>query len=81
MSVIMDVSAIYYAALMNNELKQLFNTQVINDKRGKDIEWSDRSCFHKFARAIYKSIRAIYVAAFYYLVPFTSILFPFFLVF
>jgi hypothetical protein len=78
MSVIMDVSAIYYRSLGANELKQLFKTKV-ESCRGRDIKWSDRRCFHKFARIIYKVMRAFYVSFIFYLVPFTTILFAFFM--
>lgn len=59
----------------------MFKTPIIRDdkNRGRNIKWAERRCFHKGGRIIYKACRAFYVSVVYYMIPFSTMLFPFFL--
>jgi hypothetical protein len=60
------------------KIKAVFSTPVERKNRSKDIKFSDRDCFHKCGRIIYKVFRSIFVSYFFYMVPFTEILLSFF---
>lgn len=77
LAVVTDLGSMYYHAQMDNSLKVLFKQPIVRKVRGKDIKFSDRRCFHKIARIIYKMFRALYVSYIFYLVPFTSVLISF----
>jgi hypothetical protein len=72
LEVIMEVSNMYFEALMNNKLKEVLHSHYApkREKSIKDIVWKDRSCFHKVARILYKIIRCVYVSLIFYFVPF-----------
>lgn len=78
MAVVCDLSKIYYASLGDDQLKEVFKQPVMRKNRGVEINFSDRRCFHKVARIIYKCLRAFYVSIVFYLVPFSSVLVPYF---
>lgn len=82
LEVIMDVPNMYFEAMMDNKLKEFVHHQprperekIIGEdgnerfQRGKDIIFSKRSCFHKFARILYKVTRGFYVGFIFYFVP------------
>ena len=79
MAVVCDLSKIYYAALGADQLKDVFKTPVLRKNHGTDIEFSERRCFHKGARIVYKIVRGFYISVIFSLVPFSSVLVPFFL--
>ena len=70
LEIIMEVSNLYFESLMNNKLKVIMHHPPKLEKRGVDIQFNERSLFHKAARMIYKFIRCIYVSFVFYFVPF-----------
>jgi hypothetical protein len=77
--VISEVSCFYFEALaVNNSamevVKELYPKQEI---KGKDINFFERSYFHMIARLVYKLVRAIYVSAIFYFIPFASFMIHF----
>jgi hypothetical protein len=38
--------------------------------KGRDIAFSERTCFHKIARIVYKIFRLFYIAVLFYWIPF-----------
>lgn len=74
LEVIMEVTKMYFEAIDEQKLKSLVHHPPKLVVRGKDIVFSDRSCFHKFARCLYKVLRCIYVSLIFYFVPFSVIL-------
>lgn len=70
LEIIMEVSNLYFESLMNNKLKVIMHHPPKLTKKGKDIEFRERSMFHKFARIIYKFLRCLYVSVVFYFVPF-----------
>lgn len=83
LEVIMDVPNMYFEAMMDNKLKDFVHhspkpmREKITDpvtgeeryKKGSDIKFSERSCFHKFGRILYKIMRCFYVGCIFYFVP------------
>ena len=68
--VVMELPKMYFDALTDNPLKEILTTKVKVEKKGKDIKFGQRSCFHKVARAVYCMVRAIYVSVVFYFVPY-----------
>ena len=68
--VIMEVPIMYLESLLDNPLKEIMHHHPHRVHRGRDIQFSDRSLFHKLARIIYKMLRAFYVSVIFYYVPF-----------
>ena len=66
----MELNKIYLESLTDNTLKSMLHSHVNVEKSSKDIKFSERSCFHKFARVLYKSTRSVYVSVIFYFVPF-----------
>ena len=75
LEVIMEMSKLYLEALPDETMKEVLHHHVHRVNRGRDIKFSKRTPFHKFARVIYKIIRALYVSVIFYFIPF----FPWFL--
>jgi hypothetical protein len=48
----------------------MFHEPLRLDKKGRYLKFSERSLFHKFARALYRFMRVIYVSVIFYFVPF-----------
>ena len=71
LEVIMEVSNLYFESLKNNTLKDLMHHPPESENSCKDIDFSDRSCFHKLARVFYKVFRALQVGVIFYFVPFS----------
>ena len=76
--VILNMSTMYHKAMTDDKLKVVFKPVSIKN-RGKDISFASRTCFHKVARCVYKSLRTIYVSCIYYFVPFTELLTAYFM--
>jgi len=79
LEVIMEVSSLYYEALLHNKLTQILHhpPKIVNFHR--NMKWEDRSFFHKCARVFFKSLRALYFGVFYYYVPFAVLFTQWFL--
>lgn len=92
LEVIMDVSNFYAEAMMENKLKEYVEEapkpfrDMIEDennpgqmryKKGTDISFGERSCFHKLARMVYKMTRCLYVGVVFYFVPFATLFMQF----
>lgn len=87
----MDVSNFYAEAMMENKLKEFVeeadkpHRDMIEDpvtgemryKKGSDMKFGERSCFHKLARMVYKLTRCLYVGVVFYFVPFTTLFMQF----
>ena len=73
LKVIMEVSNLYFNSLMNLKFKEIIHQppKVIN--RNRNLVFSDRSFFHKFARVFYKLVRGVYVSCIFYFIPFSVI--------
>jgi hypothetical protein len=71
LEVIMEISNMYFESLKSNKLKEIMHHAPTQVKSGKDIHFSERSCFHKFGRILYKVLRCFYVSVIFYFVPFT----------
>lgn len=69
----MEISNMYFEALMNNPLKVVMHHPPTIDFKGHAIKFRDRSCFHKLARLLYKLIRCLYVGLIFYYIPYTVI--------
>ena len=68
---IMEISEIFFESLMYNKLKEIIHHPPKLSIRGKDIKFSDRSCYHKLARIWYKIWRSIFASFLFYFLPFT----------
>lgn len=91
LEVIMDVSNFYAEAMMENKLKEFVEEapkphrdRIVDKetgeeryKRGSDLSFGERSCFHKLARMLYKLTRCLYVGLVFYFVPFTTLFMQF----
>jgi hypothetical protein len=71
--VVMEISNLYFESLMGNKLKGVLHHAPKNERRGRDIKFSERSLFHKLARMFYKVLRCVYVGFIFYYVPFIVI--------
>jgi hypothetical protein len=76
--VVLDLATMYVSAGTDSHIKAVFKHPVKRVNRGRDIKFSERSCFHKCGRVIYKLYRLLLVSYVFYLVPFTEILVSFF---
>ena len=72
--VIMEIPNFYFESMGDNPLKKiLHHPPAIDDEgRGKNIKFMDRSCFHKFARILYKCMRGFYASVFFYFIPYAT---------
>mmetsp|Transcript_12166 Transcript_12166/g.20508 ORF Transcript_12166/g.20508 Transcript_12166/m.20508 type:complete len:144 (-) Transcript_12166:66-497(-) len=70
LEVIMEMSQLYLEALTDEKAKEVLHHHPKIVNRGKDIDFSKRSLFHKVARVIYKFMRAIYCSIIFYFIPF-----------
>jgi hypothetical protein len=70
LEIIVEIGKMYLESLQGNALKAIMHKPPAREKNGKDIEMSDRSCFHKVARVFYVTIRTFYVGIIFYYVPF-----------
>lgn len=69
--VVMDIKNLYFESLKTNKLKEIIHHAPKIIIKGKDIKFSERSCYHKCARIIYKGLRAIYASLIFYFLPFS----------
>jgi hypothetical protein len=77
--VISEVSEIYFEALASNN-RMLWDIEPYlpeKETRGKDIQFSQRTCFHKLARFVYKIFRCFYTSVVFYFVPFLPVIIQF----
>lgn len=70
----MEVSNLYFESLKQNPLKAVMHHPPVGDHRAGDIKFSERSCFHKLARILYKMLRTFYVGVIFYYIPFMVML-------
>ena len=75
----MEVSNLYFEALMGFKLKGIMHDPPLNIHRSSNIKFEERPTFHKVARVVYKIIRALYVSLIFYFVPFLVIFTQFFM--
>ena len=74
LEVIMELPKMYFEALADSAIKEVVHHYHPKRKnRGQDIKFTERTCFHRFARVIYKILRTIYVAVIFYFAPFVVI--------
>jgi hypothetical protein len=77
--VVAEVTEFYYEALASNNsmIHELPRYYPHKQTRGKDIKFSERSCFHKLARIIYRLFRMLYASVLFYFVPFLPFIIEF----
>ena len=71
----MEIPNFYFESMGEDHplIKILHNPPTIDEEgRGKNINFKQRSCFHKVARVIYKTTRGFYASIFFYMVPFAT---------
>ena len=61
----------YFESLKGNLLKEVLHHPPEMVICGRDINLSDRTCFHKCARVLYKFLRCFYVSIIFYFIPFS----------
>lgn len=80
-TLLVDLSSIYYQKTIGCDkleiLKEVFNDEnhLEITNKNKNVVFSDRSGFSKFAKVVYKICRAIYASLIFYFVPFLYIVF------
>jgi hypothetical protein len=67
----MDIKNLYFESLKSNKLKEIMHHPPKIIVKGKDIKFSERSCYHKCARILYKILRSFYASVIFYFVPFS----------
>lgn len=60
--------------IADNYLTNIMHHMPRAVNKGKDINFSDRTCYHKVARVLYRFFRFIYIAVIYYFLPFIIVL-------
>jgi len=80
--VIVELGNIYFESLMNNKLTSIVHhpprlNQDQVGKNKKERKFSERTCFHKTGRLIYKVIWCAYVSMNFYMVPFAVLIWQF----
>lgn len=73
----MEVKNLYFESLKTNKLKEIMHHQPKITYKGKDIKFSERTCFHKFARVVYKATRTFYAGFIYYFIPYSVFMIQF----
>lgn len=73
LEIIMELATIYFESLKDNKLAHIMHHPPKFTKHCRDISFRSRSPFHKFARALYKFFRCIYVSYVFYTMPFAVI--------
>jgi hypothetical protein len=71
LEVIIEFPKLYFEALVDGPTKQLLHHKPKVTVKGRDIDFWERSCFHKLARVTYKILRCFYVSVVFYYIPFT----------
>ena len=74
----MDIKNLYFESLKTNKLKEIIHHAPKIIVKGKDIKFSDRSCYHKGARIIYKILRYFYASVIFYFLPFSMFFIQFY---
>ena len=69
----MEIPKLYFESIIDNKLKVIMHECPVVERRGRHIRFSERSCFHKVARFLYRIYRAGYVSGIYYFVPYATI--------
>jgi len=75
---VVNLGNIYYNSMADPQIKKLLRDPMKKTNKGRDIGMGDRDCFGKMARIIYKTMRAIYVSAMFYWIPFLMVIAPYF---
>jgi hypothetical protein len=77
--VISEVTEFYFEALASNNklLEKIEEYFPEKETRGKNVLFSQRTLFHKFARITYRTFRMFYTSVIFYFVPFLPILIQF----
>mmetsp|Transcript_12164 Transcript_12164/g.20502 ORF Transcript_12164/g.20502 Transcript_12164/m.20502 type:complete len:120 (-) Transcript_12164:22-381(-) len=70
LKVIMEMSKLYFEAQIDESAAEVIHHHPKIKNRGRDISFSQRTLFHKFARLVYKVLRAFYCSVIFYFVPF-----------
>jgi hypothetical protein len=72
---ILELPMMYYEMLVHDPLKEIMehHNMPTVDRRGKDINFCERPCFHKFARVVYRFFRVFYITIIYYFIPYSTI--------
>ena len=65
-----ELPTMFYSALADSAIKKVFQFPVQRKNRGREIDFMQRTSFHKCARVLYKVFRSIYVAIMFYMSPF-----------
>ena len=69
--VVMEVKNMYFESLKNSKLKEIMHHPPKHLHKGKDIKFSERPLFHKFARVLYRFLRVFFVGVIFYFIPFS----------
>ena len=72
--VIMEFTQLYYESLSRFRLKAVMHEPVHRMRSGQDINFCERSCFHMFARVLYRVVRILYVSVVFYYIPYSVVL-------
>jgi hypothetical protein len=70
LKVLIEVSKFYFESLLHVKFVKLVGHAPAITNHNKDIEFSERSVFHKVARLFFKVARGLFVSVFYYYYPF-----------
>jgi hypothetical protein len=75
--VVMEVKNMYFESLKNSKLKEVMHHPPKAIHKGKDIDFSTRPLFHKFARVLYKLLRVLFVGVIFYFIPYSVLIVQF----
>lgn len=71
LEVVAEVSVLYYESQEGtNHLLEVMHHHPKIMNRGCEIDFKDRSCFHKLFRVLYRGMRCFYVSVNFYFLPF-----------
>ena len=70
LEVIVHFTHLYLESLMDDPICEVMHHLPEAEVRGCDINFSERTCFHKFARVLYKVIRCLYISFVFYFAPY-----------
>ena len=72
---VQEVPVLYFEMISDSKIAQVVHHMPTAVNKGKDINFSERSCYHKTARVLYRFFRFVYIAFVYYYLPYSIILF------
>jgi hypothetical protein len=70
LKVLIEVSKFYFDSLLHVKFVELVQHAPEVTNRSSQIQFSDRSTFHRVARVFFKLCRGLFVSVFYYYYPF-----------